>query len=269
MLLDIPGWVARDSQGNPLVVQSVPPVVDLIDPLTPPGAQPAGITAGALVFSDEFQAGSLNTQKWIPFYPDTDFWNTTVPGGHLSNTDEPQGYDISGISFDEDGMVFTLRQEETVPGLDYTSGMVCSYPSFNPVYGAFEARMLLSDTQDAWPAFWMMPTAQVRYPEYDIVENDGKASFNLQTYHTIHTSGGVSSDNHDYEQDVGSQWHTFGFLWEPGRLRWYVDGEVVKDMTFASAAAMYLICNLAGQKESTPQVPASIHVDYIRAWEVT
>ena len=267
-MLHIPGWVARDYQGNELVLRDVAPTVDLVDPLTPPGAVPAGITAGALVFSDEFQVGALNTEKWIPFYPDTDFWNTTVPGGHLSNTDEPQGYDISGISFDSDGMVFTLREEETVPGLAYTSGMVCSFPSFNPVHGAFEARMRLSDTDGAWPAFWMMPTAQVRYPEIDIVENDGKAAFNLQTYHTLHTSGGMSSDNHDYAQDVGSQWHTFGCLWEPNRIRWYVDGEVVKDSSFATSAPMYLICNLAGQKESTPQVPASVHVDYIRAWEV-
>jgi len=72
---------------------------------------------------------------------------------------------------------------------------------------------------------------------------------------------------HGYDQDVGTSWHTFGGLWEPGRIRWYVDGVVVKDLaTDLADQPMYLICNLAGQKDSTPTTPASIHVDYIRAW---
>lgn len=238
----------------------------LIDPATPPGAQPVGHSGFELAFSDEFAAGSLDS-KWIPWYPDTPFWNATTPGGHKTNTDEPQGYDASGITFDTDGMRLTFRQgNSAVSELAYTSGMVCSYPSFNPTYGYFEARMLLADVQDAWPAFWMMPTGQVRYPEFDVMENDGKDSFNVQTYHTLHTSSGSSSSVHDYAQDVGSAWHVFGLLWEAGRLRWYVDGALVKDVSVATSDAMYLICNLAGQQGSTPAAPFSIHVDYIRAW---
>lgn len=261
----------RDFQGNLLAVTFAE--APLVDPLTPLGVQPAGLTGfGHPVFSDEFAGPALDASKWIPHYPDTDFWNTTVPGGHLTNTDEPQGYDLSGITFDADGAVLTLRQESTsVPELAYTSGMLCSYPSFNPLYGAFEARMKLTDTEDAWPAFWMAPTDQVWPPEIDWMENDGKASFNLQTYHTFHyprpDPGGNSGTTHDYAQDVGSEWHTFGGLWEPDRIRWYVDGVVVKDLaTNLADKAMYLICNLAGKQGSTPQVPASVHVDYIRAW---
>lgn len=261
---------ARDYQGNLLAVTMAEP--SLVDPLTPDGVQPVGMSGfGHPVFSDEFQAGSLNADKWIPHYPDTPFWNATTPGGHFTNTDEPQGYDLSGITFDADGMVFTMRQESTsVPELAYTSGMVCSYPSFNPLYGAFEARMKLSDTADAWPAFWMHPTDMDWPPEIDWMENFAQASFNLQTEHTFHyprpTPGGLSGTTHNYAQDVGSAWHTFGGLWEPNRIRWYVDGVMVKDLTVATNKAMYLICNLAGQQGSTPTVPAVVHVDYIRAW---
>lgn len=243
----------------------------LIDPLTPVGVQPEGQTGFTLVFSDEFQSG-LNTSKWDPYYPDTAFWNTTVPGGHLTNTDEPQGYDASAISFDADGMVLTFREDNAaVPELAYTSGMITSYPSFNPLYGYFEARMLLADHNDAWPAFWMMPTAQVRYAEYDIMENDGKDSFNNITYHSFHRpgTGEITSVNHGYPEDVGANWHTFGFLWEPERLRWYVDGVLVQDLTVVGSEnnqQMYLICNLAGKKESTPVAPFSIKVSHIRAW---
>lgn len=257
----------RNRDGAPLAAQFVDG--PLVDPATPDGVQPVGHTGYELAFSDEFAAGSLDS-KWLPWYPDTDFWNTTVPGGHKSNTDEPQGYDPSGITFDADGMVLTMREEETVAGLAYTSGMVCSYPSFNPTYGYFEARMKLTDTADAWPAFWMHPTDMDWPPEIDWMENFAQASFNLQTEHTFHypqpTPGGMSGTTHNYAQDVGADWHTFGGLWEPGRIRWYVDGALVKDLAVATSKAMYLICNLAGQQDSTPTVPASIHVDYIRAW---
>jgi len=267
--MPIDSRVVRDHLGTPLVVRRLGDTVRaaLTDPFTPYGVQPAGMTGfGDPVLSDEFAAATLDTAKWDSAYPDTAYWNTTTPGGHLSNTDEPQGYDPSGITFDADGMVLTLREEETVPGLAYTSGMVTSYPSFNPTYGYFEARMLLADVADAWPAFWMMPTGQVRHPEIDVVENDGKASFNTQTYHTLHTPSGSSSTTFDYAQDVGADWHVFGCLWEPDRIRWYVDGELVKDATFTADDPMYLICNLAGAKDSTPVAPFSIHVDYIRAW---
>jgi beta-glucanase (GH16 family) len=79
--------------------------------------------------------------------------------------------------------------------------------------------------------------------------------------------GGSTSSTFGYPQDVGSTWHTFGGIWEPGRIRWYVDGVVVKDLSTPYASKqMYLICNLAGQQGSTPDAPFSIHVDYIRAW---
>lgn len=279
MLLDAQGneLVIRDREGNPLGVLAygeLPHSSPLVDPETPYGVQPAGLTGFSdPVFSDEFKAGALDTAKWEPYYPNTAFWNATTPGGHLTNTNEPQGYDLGAITFDADGMVLTMRAEETVPGLAYTSGMVTSYPSFNPTYGYFEARMLLSDTEDAWPAFWMFPTDQVWPPEIDIMENFGKAAFNLQTEHTFHyprpTPGGLSGTVHDYAQDVGSAWHVFGARWEPGRIRWYVDGALVKDLTIDPGYAdgqMFLICNFAGQQDSTPTVPASVKVDYIRAW---
>lgn len=278
MLYDNQGneLTVRDRDGNPLTQRylgDLPHSSPLVDELTPYGVQPVGLTGfGDPVFSDEFKAGVLDTAKWDPYYPDTEFWNATVPGGHLTNTDEPQGYDLSGITFDDDGMVFTMRAAETVPGLAYTSGMVTSYPSFNPTYGFFEARMKLSDTDDAWPAFWMDRTDMVWPQEIDWMENDGKSAFNLQTYHTFHypnPPGGNTSTVHNYAQDVGSQWHTFGGLWEPERLRWYVDGTLVKDLTIDPTYAdepMYLICNFAGKKESTPAVPAEVKVSHIRAW---
>jgi beta-glucanase (GH16 family) len=254
-------------------IGETPHASPLTDPFTRYGVQPVGQSGyGDPVFSDEFKMG-FNAAKWEPYYPDTAFWNTTVPGGHLTNSNEPQGYDLSAISFDADGMVLTMRHEETVEGLAYTSGMITSYPSFNPIYGYFEARMKLSNTNGAWPAFWMFPTNQVWPPEIDIMENWGKASYNLQTEHTFHyprpTPGSYSGSTYGYPQDIGNDFHVWGCRWEPGRIRWYVDGQLAKDLTIVETYAnrqMFLILNFAGAHGSSPQVPASVKIDYVRAW---
>lgn len=276
--MPVDSHIIRDYQGNILTVRSFGEAgrAELTDPLTPYAIQPTGMSGfGDPIFSDEFKNDTLNTSKWEPYYPDTDFWNATTPGGHLTNTNEPQGYDLSGITFDEDGMVFTFREEETVPELAYTSGMVTSYPSFNQTYGYFEARMLLANADDSWPAFWLDRTDQVWPQEWDIMESDGKTSFNLQTYHSFHyprpVPGGNTSSVHGYTEDVGNNWHTYGGLWEPTRLRWYVDGTLVKDLTIEPEYMddpMYMILNLAGKKESTPVSPFSIKISHVRVWDL-
>ena len=256
------------------------PPAGLIDPATPAAQQPIGPSdmAFRLSFSDEFAAGILNASRWIPWYPDTPFWNATTPGGHRTNTGEPQGYDPSGISFDTDGLVLTMRNSNAaVPQLPYTSGMICSYPSFAQSYGFFEAKMKLANVDGSWPAFWMDCADQSWPPEIDIMENWGAASWNTSVTHTYHypqpTPGGYSATKYDVPVgDVGTSWHTYGCLWEPGRLRWYVDGVLTKDLVDANVTdkAMYMICNLAGRNYSTPpavaDLPFSIHVRYIRAW---
>lgn len=267
----------RDWKGNVLTLGNLRTRAALTDPYTPYLVQPMGQTGyGDPVFSDEFQVGTLHS-KWIPWYPDTAFWNATVPGGHQTNSNEPQGYDASGITFDADGMVLTYRAgNDAVPELDYTSGMVCSYESFNQLYGYFEARMLLANVEGAWPAFWLMPQDMVWPPEIDIMENFAKGSFNTKTDHTFHypnpPGGAPNGTQHEYGVDVGNAWHVFGARWEPGRIRWYVDGVQVKDLTIDPSLAdgpMYMICNLAGNKDNVPDpgvVPFSVKVSHIRAW---
>jgi beta-glucanase (GH16 family) len=247
----------------------------LTDPLTPFMVQPIGQSGfGDPIFSDEFLDDELGP-KWDPWYPNTPFWNATQPGGHKTNTDEPQGYDETGITFDEEGMIFTLRNENhAVPELPYTSGMVTSYPSFNPTYGYFEARMKLANVNGAWPAFWMDRTDQVWPPEIDWMENWGRPSFNTETSHTYHfpDGGGSSTTPYSWAGENLEDWHVYGGLWEPGRIRWYCDGNLAKDLVDEriNDQPMYLICNLAGDKNEEAPVPEdlpfSIRVNYIRAW---
>ena len=256
----------------------------LTDQATPLNVQPVAAMPhmGDPVFSDEFAGSSLNGAKWQPWYPDVPFWNTTTPGGHKTNSNEPQGYDETGITFvdDADGkrvMRFTMHESNhAVPELAYTSGMVCSYPSFVSKYGYFEARLKVPNAWGSWPAFWRMPADFVWPPEEDIFENWGRDTFNGQSSSAVHFPNQVPSRtaHHQFAGDTGGVWRTFGELREPGRMRTYFDGTLVADWEIDPAYErdMYLLCNLAGDKDNHAGVansaPFSMDVDYIRAWSL-
>lgn len=249
----------------------------LVDPHTPSGVQPVGQASGwALTFSDEFTRTSLDRLKWDPWYPDTAFWNATSPGGHLTNTGEPEAYDPSAISFDGSSiMTFTYSNQSVVSGIPHKSGMVTSYPSFNQLYGYFEASIKMPTAAGMFPAFWMDPQDQSWPPELDIMESKSGTAVSSAAH------WGTSSANHQYATNSSTfaataissgQFHTYGALWEAGRFRTFVDGVQVWDFQSANVAAkaMYLICNLAGDPQNFPAagvMPFQMQVDYIRAWK--
>lgn len=255
------------------------PRATLTDPATPLNVQPVAHSGfGDPVFSDEFTGPALDRSKWLPWYPDVPFWNATQPGGHKTNSNEPQGYDETGISFAAEGqtrfMRFTLHESNhAVPQLAYTSGMVCSYPTFSATFGYFEARIRVANEWGSWPAFWRMPTDFVWPPEEDIFENWGRDSFNTTSSSALHLPDAPSrTAPHTFAQDTGGVWRTVGELREPGRMRTYFDGVLVADWQIDPIYErdMYLICNLAGDKDNHSGVaasaPFSMEVDYIRAW---
>lgn len=252
-----------------------PTTVQLIDSTTTPSVQPVGRAGYTLAFSDEFNGSTLDRLKWDPWYPDTAFWNAPEQGypGHKTNTGEPQVYDPSGITVSGGNMVFTMRNEASVPApyasqWPYTSGMVTSYPSFNPTYGFFEARMKLNNSAGIWPAFWMDRTDQVWPPEIDWMELGLYGPTTVShAYH--YPAGGYTVDQNAVSDPT--DWHTYGGEWRSGSIKCYIDG--TETWSFSDARVtnqpMYLICNLAGLSSSPPSagsLPQSIQIDYIRAW---
>lgn len=265
----IPGGWQSIKTGS--VVSTLPPPdeVVLIDPASNIGVQPDGHTGWTLEFSDEFAGTSLDTLKWDPWYPDNSFWNVTVPGGHKSNTNEPQAYDPSALTFADSVMTMTMRDEVTIEGLPYTSGMVCSAKSFSTQYGYFEARMKLPRGPGTWPAFWLYPLNSVWPPEIDIMESWGGSYVG---HHYIAPSPFDGSGTGTEHTAIGTGFNTFGLLWEPGRLVFYVNGVQSFEVTDPDIVEtpMQVHCNFAGDKDNYPSassLPASVEVDYIRVWK--
>jgi beta-glucanase (GH16 family) len=164
----------------------------------------------------------------------------------------------------------------------YFSGLISTVNSFNATHGYFEIKAKVSDGQGLWPAFWLLTTKYVEdVPEIDIMEYIGQYPDEVNhTYHyfipeenwrlvstpTFKTTGDNFSDD----------FHTYGVLWEPDAITWYVDGDVVKrigsDEYLISRQSMYLIANLAvggswpGAPDETTEFPSTFEIDYIKAY---
>src|SRR5215471_14917421 len=106
-------------------------------------------------------------------------------------------------------------------------------------YGYFEARLRWDVVKGAWPAFWLIPvqdaSGQDIYNgtndsgEIDIFEGQGDQPHVF--YGTIHDWVNLhdhASRNNAFALPGNldfSQFHTYGLLWTPGKVIWYLDNQ--------------------------------------------
>ena len=195
------------------------------------------------------------------------------------------------IGFDENDLFWSLSpdlsyNENYVEGSrKYLSGLITSAQSYNVTHGYFEARLKFPKGQGLWPAFWLLNRQYVeRFPEIDIVEFLGHKTDTV--HHTMHWIDTFSSEQHvnvsspTYEtigSDFTTNFHTFGLAWDPKKVSFYVDGELVHEIVdsefFIPNQSMYLLLNLAvggtwpGAPDENTSFPASYDIDYVRAYE--
>ncbi|WP_082115727.1 glycoside hydrolase family 16 protein [Aurantiacibacter gangjinensis] len=270
-----------------------------------------------LVWSDEFDGTTLDPANWTA---SNDCWG----GGN----EERQCYTPrpENVRLENGTLVLTARSEQwTGPawpasfgpgGVDpneqrskpYTSGKVTSENLASWTYGRFEIRARFPQGQGMWPAIWMLPEEShygswAASGEIDILEtvNPGvtcpgcEAGGENSIYGTLHF-GGQWPDNANRGTDlsfpglIDGEFHTYGIVWEQGRIIWTVDGEAFASMTsadwFTSATtapdapfdrAFHLILNLAvGGRWPESQglggvsdsgFPKRMEVDWVRVYE--
>ncbi|WP_374471344.1 family 16 glycosylhydrolase [Phenylobacterium sp.] len=248
---------------------------------------------GAKTFADEF-AGPLSlwdreSNPAGTWRPDYGYQGSQGVGSYtLVSNDEKQIYtspyfrDHAGDFADSpfvsnaDGTLSIWARPSANPeifGYGYTSGLMTTKESHAQTYGYFEMRVDLPSGAGAWPAFWLLPADGSWPPELDVMEvlaQDPNATWT--TAHSnatgAHTSKGIAS----YTPGGAEGFHTYGVLWTPSELAWYVDGVQV----FAQATPadmnkpMFMLANLAlggwaGNVDGSA-LPAEMKIDYIRAY---
>lgn len=248
-----------------------------------------------LIFNDNFDGSSINTNNWVPLNRKDSF------------NDELQYYHPNQVAVSGGNLRLTAIDTPR-DGKAYQSGLVTSKIPYGiqqsgTNYQAlrFEARIDLPTTQGMWPAFWLNPNELIAWPkggEIDILENRGSEPNRVSSaYHWQATNIGCCnhhryvSDNHNYSGPASGNFHntfhTYAVEWEPTRLRFYVDDVLHYTVTETTASPpesqnnrpifefpKYMILNLAvgghfgGNPDGTTVFPQTMLVDYVRVWKL-
>lgn len=254
---------------------------------------PLDLSNLTLAFDDEFNSLSLSNGQ-------TGTWATTYGYGGVdaltsrtipSNSEQQIYVDSNyagagggattslGINpFSITGGVLSITAQAT-PSADlgllfnrpYTSGMLTTLPSFSEKYGYFEMSAELPSGAADWPAFWLLPVNASSKTELDILEY--KSTNPNVSYGTEHDNG-ASQGVQIYIPGATSGFHTYGLLWDPTHLTWYVDGAEVAQMATPSDMnqQMYILLDYAiGPFSGTPDTTtttSAFQIDYVKAWSI-
>lgn len=238
-----------------------------------------------LSFADEFNTLDLrngDTGTW-----DSNFWWGAANGSTLTQNGELQWYidtdygptgSVNPFSIEDGVLTITAAQapdaiQPYINGYDYTSGLLTTYESFAQTYGYFEIRADMPENSGVWPAFWLLPADGSWPPEIDVVEMRGQDPNTIfTTAHSLETGSRTTVSSTVHVSDTEG-FHTYGLLWTPDELVWYLDDtEVFRAPTPADMHdPMYMLVNLAvGGTAGTPSdglaTPAEMQIDYIHAY---
>jgi len=167
----------------------------------------------------------------------------------------------------------------------YLSGVINTINTFDAAQGYFEARIKVPYGRGLWPAFWLLTKTYVEdVPEIDVMENLGQRPDRMHhMFHYFEPNNNwrliSTPEAPSLNADLSSGFHTYAAAWEPGQIVYYIDGverrRVTSDDYSISKQAMYLLANLAvggwpgdpDELDSNGVFPASLEIDYIRAYE--
>lgn len=242
-------------------------------------------------FSDEFNESILNADKWWDFNP---AWHGRRPA-HFSrmNVEVKDGklkLTAKSLSPEE------VSPENKARGYDkFTTAIVKSKQRSH--FGYYEARAK-SMKAGVCNAFWLYDpleeSAKYRVGDYseeiDIVEVFGKASkpvnhrayyAAVHRYQTPYVESLVNKEKYQLENrykrlevpfDFHADFHTFGLLWTPTELVWFLDGEEVfrrENDFFKRPLHIMLDAEIMEVWDGLPDhsdLPNTFEIDYVRVW---
>jgi len=240
-----------------------------------------------LVWSDEFEAGRIDPEKW--FFEQGDGSQYGIPGW---GNDELQWYLPENAELIDGRLVITARSEPS-NGKGYTSARLSTADRFAFRYGRIEARMRLPAGQGLWPAFWLLPQDQAygawaASGEIDIMEAVNLGGIGDNVVHgTIHYGGAwpantYSGNDYVVPTDATADFHDYSLEWDEAELRWYVDDVLYATQNSWSTNSapfpapfdqpFYIILNVAvggnlpGPPDTGTTFPVTMAVDYVRVW---
>ncbi len=259
------------------------------------------ITPYKLIFQDEFNGESLDTNKWRSYNPDANgtdqYQESRTNAGNQVYLDKNcvvSGGKLELQAIEEPATWFGASR-------NYTSGMLNSKPVFK--FGRFEIRCKIPQGDGFVPAFWLY-----NHDEIDVFEFCSCQP--TKQYVTLHNDCGGSTKSMSgiskTISDASTGFHTYAVEWEPYYVKWYTDGQLIRKVLRYSKiqnSTQYLDCGTSynsdyyysndhvpedhwmpilvnlyvtwftklfpdcQQPSASTNFPANFEVDYIRAWQ--
>lgn len=181
----------------------------------------------SLLWNDEFNGAALNEENWTRELREPGWTNNELQ----AYTDKDENI------FVKDGTLVlkAIQTTDDAGNVSYTSGKVNSQNKKDFMYGKVVISAKAPEGQGLWPAAWMMPQDENVYGswpkcgEIDIVEVLGSQT-NI-AYQTIHYGEPHGQQQGIKTLETGSfadSFHEYSVEWEPGEMRFYIDGELIK-----------------------------------------
>jgi beta-glucanase (GH16 family) len=269
----------RSAASPPLTVNMIAPSSAAID-----------LADYSVVFEDEFNGSVLDRNSWktsLPWGPDRIINREQQYFVNIFGNNPPS-YDpfsftgstmkITGIDTPSD----MLSQANNQP---YLSGVITTADYFEMTYGYVEMNAKLASGTGLLSTFYLFnQDFDNNKPEIDIIEYIGsRPDKAYQTYHYFDSnrSRWASGENHSSPtmetvaaSDLSAGYHTYSVLWEPNLMVWYIDDIEVRRVVGprVSTEPMNIIAQLVvgsewiGQPDANA-IPATLEIDYIRAWQ--
>ncbi|MUP38111.1 family 16 glycosylhydrolase [Labilibaculum sp. 44] len=234
-----------------------------------------------LVWSDEFDGTSVNT----------DYWTFETGDGGWGNN-ELQNYTNGDNAEVTDGkLIITAKKvnDDKVAG-SYTSTRLISKGKKEFTYGRYEIRAKLPSGTGIWPAIWMLGSNlnTAGWPacgEIDIMEYIG---YQPDVVHaTVHTTAGSGSNGDGSSKTLTTaeeEFHIYGLLWDKTEMVFYIDTPDNVTHTYAPSTKtasnwpfnedQFFILNVAvggnwggAQGIDNAIFPQSMEIDYVRVYQ--
>jgi beta-glucanase (GH16 family) len=175
----------------------------------------------------------------------------------------------------------------------WTSARITTKGLHSFQYGRMEARIRIPAGAGVWPAFWMLGDNidQVHWPacgELDIMENVGKTPLEIRgSVHGRGFTGTPLTTAHTSGEPFAAGFHTYGLIWSPGKVQYYIDDPAHPYATYTRASLppgavwpfddgrYFILLNLAmggdwpGPPNASTPSPAEMLVDYVRVYSMS
>lgn len=196
-----------------------------VQPTTEAIIEAPEIEGYSLLWHDEFSGDKLDDTIWS-YDPHEPGWTNNELQEYT--TSEDNVYVADGC------LTLKAIKTQTESGKDYyTSGKIKGQNKSDFMYGKVVISAKVPKGQGLWPALWMMPTDEGYYGQWpkcgeiDIMETLGHQT--EIAYGTIHygephgeQQGTYTLENATFADDF----HEYSIEWEPGEIRWYIDGNL-------------------------------------------